>query len=307
MLAAKKKTIAAFLGFLDFREFDSPWAFVKNQKPMKLKSTLRSFLALAGSSLIAMSSAHAATIANWKEMNPNAAVPTNSGMNTNSPTIGNGTANNADDAWVAGRFGTVASPESVTLAVGETLTVSGSVTFTGGDTLASQFRFGVFDGGADFAADNTTWANGGWLYVAPGTAPVGLLQAATNNLFLTNNTSTSDVFKLTPSTDTNSGAFNGNSTTPYNWSFTITRDSLTTVDLSALLTGGSSPVNFASSVNNQTTSLFTYSTVGLLFGNGLNLDQGALSNVQYNVIPEPRTALLGGLGMLVLLRRRRCA
>jgi hypothetical protein len=306
VLVAKKKTMAAILGLPNFRESDSPWAFVKNQKPMKRKSALRNFLALAGSSLIAMPSANAATIANWKEMNP-ALSGTNSGMNTNSPTIGNGTAENADDAWVAGRFGTVASPESVTLSVGQTLTVSGSVTFTGGlsgtATQLNQFRFGVFDGGADFASDTTTWANGGWINTPTG-SNAGIYQAATTSNFLTNNT---NAVLLTSTTDTTNGnAFNADSTTPYNWSFTITRDSLTTVDLAASLTGGLNAVNFARTVDNRTTTLFTYSTVGLLFGGGMNLDQGALSNVQYNVIPEPRTALLGGLGMLVLLRRRGC-
>lgn len=272
---------------------------------MKSKLALRSFLAAAGSSLLAMSSAYAATIANWKEMNPNAAVPTNSGMNTDSPTIGNGTANNAADAWVAGRFGTVASPVSVTLAIGDTLTVSGSVTFTGGlsstGAQLNQFRFGVYDGGAAFAADNTIWANGGWINTPTGTN-AGMYQASTTSSFLTN----SAPAVLLTSTTTNTGTFNADSPTAYNWSFTITRDSTTTVDLSASLTGGPSPVNFARSVNNQTTSLFTYSTVGLLFGNGMALDQGALSNVQYSVIPEPSTTLLSGflLGLGLLTRRR---
>ncbi len=131
---------------------------------MKLHTNLiLALLASGGTQFILALPAHSAVIANWKMLSGTA---TNSGMDTNSPTIGNGTTNNADNVWLAARLGTVATPASVTLAVGETLTVSGTVVLTGGDDLRREgFRIGVFDAVTEFENGTTTFANGGWLMV----------------------------------------------------------------------------------------------------------------------------------------------
>lgn len=245
--------------------------------------------------------AQAAPISNWKELN---AGSTNSGMNTDSPTIGDGTADDASDAWVAGRFGTVATPASVTLAVGETLTVSGSVIMTGGTNAESNFRFGVFDESGQFASGGTTWANGGWL-VRPDD---GFYRARTNNAFVSTNPNA--VLLSTTISDTG-GGFIADSTAAYDWSLSVTRATATTADLFGSLTGGDNAMNETYSVNgvdataSGANSTFTFNAVGLLFGGSMQTDQAEFSNVQNTVVPEPSAALLMSLAGLALLRRRR--
>ncbi len=263
----------------------------------KLMKTSKLFLAAV--IVMAANTAQGATIANWKELNT---ASTNSGMTTDSPTIGDGTADNADDAWVAGRFGTVATPASVTLAIGETLTVSGSITLTGGLNISSNLRFGVFDESGQFASGGTTWANGGWLLRQGTSVGDGWYQARTNGAFVSSN---SNAVQLSTTTTNTGGAIDGDSAIAYDWSISITRDSATTVDLFGSIAGGDTALDQTYTSNNITTSLFTYNALGVLLGASLDLDQASLSNVQYDVIPEPTSAALLALSGLALLRRRR--
>ncbi len=205
-------------------------------------------------------------------------------MDSDSPTIGDGTANNADDAWVAGRFGTVATPADVTLAIGETLTVSGSLILTGGLGVDSNLRFGVFDESGQFASGGTTWSNGGWLLRAGANPDDGWHKARTNGAFVSTNPNAAII---TPRTNTNTGgALDGDSTIAYDWSISVTRDSATTVDLFGSIAGGDNAYNQTYTANDIATSLFTYNAVGLLFGASLDVDQAVLSGVQYTVVPS---------------------
>ncbi len=89
-----------------------------------------------------------------------------------------------------------------------------------------------------------------------------------------------------------------------------------TLDLRVVLdftTGGSGTVSYFyknPSASDWTT--FTTSTISESLRNGINsvgfttLDNNtSIHSFEYTVIPEPRAALLGGLGLLMLLRRRR--
>ena len=247
--------------------------------------------------VFAVGSATAGTIANWQEVN---AGSTNSGMNTDSPTIGDGSTDDAKNAFVGGQFGTVGSPESVTLAIGETLTVSGSVVLTGGTNTSSadQFRLAVGDDGGQLALGSLGGWNSGWMYEPTDNMFQGRTDGAIISAF-------GNAVSLGATQTDTGGAWSADSTVAYDFLFSITRDSATTVDLFSSVTGGDNAVNFTASVDDQTTSAFTYTAVALLFGNNMNLDQGSLSNVQYNVVPEPGSLALLGAGGLVLMRRRR--
>jgi autotransporter-associated beta strand protein len=76
--------------------------------------------------------------------------------------------------------------------------------------------------------------------------------------------------------------------------------------------------SFSGVANGSSWTLITYSgtltdnllTLGTLptldVGSSWSLDTGTAGQVNLTVIPEPRAALLGGLGLLLILRRRRC-
>ena len=113
------------------------------------KSVLLLIAAIFGTSL----AGHAASIANWKQLNT-AVTPPTSGLTTDSPTFGDGTASSGNNLWVAGSFGT-----TVSLNIGETLTVTGSYTVTGAETSNDfAFRHGLFNDGGKFADnDPNNW------------------------------------------------------------------------------------------------------------------------------------------------------
>jgi hypothetical protein len=130
--------------------------------PMKASIRLPLFSALCV--IAAAPPATAAPIANWTQLNGAVVVPLD-GADTDGPTYGDGvTVNSAQSAWVAGLFGTVPSPQSVTLSIGETLTVSGSVVLTGGGPANNQFRFGIFNDGGAFELGSGSGWTGGWMH-----------------------------------------------------------------------------------------------------------------------------------------------
>ena len=247
--------------------------------------------------------AGAATVANWKEFNTNAAVVPISGANTDSPVFGDGTTNSAQGAWIGGQFGTTGSPGSVTLAVGDTLTVSGGLTLTGGTNNSGQFRFGVFNDGGQFAANNGSNWTGGWLHVIGTGGASDLFQGRTNGAFISTGPNALDLNSVV----TRSGAFDGSSVTPFAFSMSITRDSATTVDVVSLITGGDGGYSEQYVEDDITTGNFTYTAAGLLFGGSSGVEQANFSGVQYEVttVPEPTTALLGLVGLLFGFVRRR--
>ena len=68
--------------------------------------------------------------------------------------------------------------------------------------------------------------------------------------------------------------------------------------------GGTLNLLLKSNVENTTArNLFRFASTGNTIGSPVF--SGPVLTIDYTAIPEPSTALLGGLGLLVLLRRRR--
>ena len=273
---------------------------------MKIKLTLFSLL-------ISAATCPAASIANWQVMSFNAGTASStSGLNTDSPVFGDATAEDMDGVGVASLFGTTASPQSVTLNVGQTLTVSASVTFIGGLTTGSQtYRFAVLNDNGKFDVPSTDAWGGGWLHVVNTVTTTGtgeLWQANTDKNYMSTTTTggnATNVVDLNAGKVFSGGALDANSATSYLWTMTITRDSETTVDLVSSFVGGPNGYSETYTASDITTSLFTYNSVGMQTTALGDLDQLSISGAQFSVIPEPSAALLGGLGLLALLRRRR--
>lgn len=248
--------------------------------------------------------AGAASVANWKELNPNAAVVPISGAGTDSPVFGDGTTpNSAQAAWIAGGFGTAGAPGSATLAVGDTLTVSGGLTLTGGTNNNNQFRFGIFNDGGQLALDSGLNWTAGWLHSIGTATTSDLYRARTNGAFISTAGDAADLNSIV----TRTGTFDGDSSTAFSFSMSITRDSATTVDVVSLITGGDGNYSEQYVEDDISTTNFTYNAAGLLFGGSAGVEQASFSGVQYNVtsVPEPSSALLGLTGLLLGFTRRR--
>lgn len=111
----------------------------------------------------------------------------------------------------------------------------------------------------------------------------------------TNATSTGPTIAGTNITTSGNGqSFNIVLNTQYQAVFDVTLTSFTQVNTLLTLSNGYSVAGQTSVVNNGFDMVVLRSIAPVLF-----------DNIQVSVIPEPSTALLGGLGMLALLRRRR--
>jgi len=269
-------------------------------------SRLRHLPTLCLALLLSAALAPAATVANWQVLfDPNSNNPATSGLTTDSPTFG-GATDAMDGIGVAGLFGTTATPASVTLAIDETLTVTATVTLTGGITGGAGYRFSVQNDGGKFVDPSPDNWSGGWNHVLSiAGVGSGIFRARTNGNYMS---TASDAVRIQQNPNSTSGTFNGDSTATYLWTMSITRDSEDTVDLFSSFVGGDgnySEIHNISLDATQTNGLFTYNAVGIQTTSASDLDQLSLSNVQYTVIPEPSAALLGGLGVLCLFRRRR--
>ncbi len=96
----------------------------------------------------------------------------------------------------------------------------------------------------------------------------------------------------------------------YNFSFTLERNALNGLIITTSLVRTSDSLEFAGASFTDTTvnaGAFTFDRVGFQGTTDLNADKIQLNNVDvtFSAVPEPSAALLGGLGVLVLLRRRR--
>ncbi|HKK18546.1 MAG TPA: hypothetical protein VJ952_07675, partial [Opitutales bacterium] len=244
---------------------------------MKSLSLIPTIFAVLSASAVAV---NAAAIDSWVVAKNST---TTSGLLTDSPTFGDGTTDDADDIFVVGEFG-----ETVSLAVGDTLTVSYDVTFSGGTNSSFEYRFVL--GEYTNSSDDAAW-NGGWNFL-PGD---DIYDARTDGNIQSKSSNAAPL----GATESTSGSFSGDSTAAYTYTMTVTLTSSTTVDLEASLVGGDSSYDSTFTLTGATIptdngfSGTNYNGVGLLMGNGANMDQASISGAEFTYVPvpEPSTTL----------------
>lgn len=266
--------------------------------PLTFKSSriLSSAVAILAVGLSTIS-ANAALLTSWTQYSGSVS----SGLNTSSPVLGNGTTDSADSQSIY-----AISPTSYTLSnVGESLTLSGSVTFLNLATpQADQFRFGLYNVNGQSGAT-------GWLgYMASNS---GTSAGPTySRLWERNNPNTGSFGSGTGATAiANVNATQGNTSFAsgtYTFSLTVTRVA-TGLEVGWTLIG----TNVASTVSgtflDTTPQTYTFNRVGFFTGGGLNADQVSFSNVDLTIVPEPGALglVVGGLAFCLIFRRRRQA
>jgi len=265
---------------------------------MKIKST--HLVPVISAAVLAATNVQGALVTGWSEVN---GVPS-ADFGTASPTLGDGNEGSADTARLYASF------DSISLAtVGSTITLSGSATFTGiskpdgTNVLRDMFRLGLFN--ANGSTDDTEWL-GYWS--ANGDGGVG---GRTYERDVPQNTG--DTFASTGgasllATGTAPGAGNpfdgGTGIDTYNFSMTLERVATgMQIDTSIIRTSDSLEFGGLSNFVDTSVSVSDFNRVGFLLGGNLNVDTVQFNNI--TVVPEPSAALLGGLGLLALLRRRR--
>lgn len=234
--------------------------------------------------------ASAATLSTWT------ATKTITNATTASPTLGDGS-NGGASAIMYASFPTITLTN-----VGDAITLNGSVTISGAVASTDQgIRFGLFDNNGSTTAIN--WR--GYLGTNRASATNSIWERGgpqtTGDFLSTSNSGTSPVAVLT-SPATTVGSLPGSGA--FTFSETITK-TLTGVSISFSLSGpgGYSWTASATDTTPNGGVSVEYDRVGLGFSGGYSADQAVYSNI--TVVPEPSAALLGGLGTLALLRRRR--
>lgn len=197
-----------------------------------------------------------------------------------------------------GNFNVSAVTGGFALASGQTL--SGSGTVTGAMTVAGTLSPGNSPG--TLSTGNLIWSNGGdynWQMVdATGAAGSAYdTVSVTGTLDLTALTSGQFGINLwslsSTGPDVNGNAINFNNTIDQSWTILTTSGGISGFDASDFL--------ISIGANNGTAGFSN-----ALGGGAFSLDQvGNNLVLNFTAIPEPGAALLGGMGLLALLRRRR--
>jgi len=249
--------------------------------------------------LLISSPAHAATVINWTKTG----ASTSTNLNTASPTVGNATTDNADNETI---YASLTSTISLTN-IGDKVTLSGSATLIGispnGDApYSNQFRWGLYNetgtpadtlGWLGYVAGNGSLANGGNLWERDNPNTGGFASGIGATILTT---------AAAPATILTGGTIPG-----VTYSFNMSLERVATgMQINSSMIRISDSQQFAlGSFLDTTPQTYNFNRVGFLMGGDLNADQVQFSNIDVTMIPEPGTALLGGLGMLFLLRRRR--
>lgn len=199
---------------------------------------------------------------------------------------------------------------SQTLTVGQTIILS--FDFLWNSSIPSGngqiFRAGLFDVTNPIAAANWSSASGigAWggyySFVRDGdtTGNIARLESAVSANSTTGPTSGSGT--TITQIGSNTTSFNLVENTLYSGTFQVTYTSASQLDTLFSLSDGTNNL-IVSGSQASGTLITTFDTVVFKAGNDIiNVD---LDNIKVEVIPEPSAALLGGLGLLALLRRRR--
>lgn len=251
---------------------------IQNDTLMKSTLTALSLIALA-------SSAPAALVSGWVTTNGDA------GFAGGSEATGSPLTTDADGDTIAANF------PAVTLGDGDALILTGSVAFNR-VLVGNQFRIGLFDG------DNPVTTGDGLgyvgIYAQAGTTGGGPVNSA--NGTATNPFSGSAATVIGTMTNPANAAASGSTIA---FSLTIARDGANLDVAASYDNGGAYTSNVAIDNTPAVPASFTYDSVAFLMGGSLNATQATYTNVDVTYVPEPSAALLGALGALALLRRRR--
>lgn len=218
---------------------------------------------LLGIGLLTLTGASATPVTNWVTTNGDAGYADGSEA-TNSPTN-----TDADAETIVGSF-----PE-ITLATGQSITLTGSVVITGrtGNIPGNQIRWGLFN--APSTPETGVGDNYVGVWAAANNGPADLRSA---------DGSTANPFSGSATTVISTTTYDGGATRyedTLTFSLTITRFDDNQITTSGMLTNGVDLVAEWPETNSPASpASFTYNSVGILLGGTTNATQATLSNVE---------------------------
>jgi hypothetical protein len=278
---------------------------------MKVICTCLLAAVVSASLAISASYASAAPINNWV-IDPSGAVTVvYSGLATDSPVIGNGTANNANSGIITSVFSTLS------LLDGQSISLTGSMTIAGadpgGEDLGFQFGLMYEPGTVGNPVDDKGWLG----YKADNsnaTQNQGALRArntAGTNFATTTWISSAGSRDIVIDTEPalGNGTF-ANGT--YSFGITVERAGADVIVSASILgTGATTFTNVFGPVTVSTAAqkTFDFNRVGFWSVTPLDADQISFSRIDVTVVPEPNTGVLLGICMIGFVsfacRRRR--
>jgi hypothetical protein len=242
--------------------------------------------------LVLIAHSQAALVTNWTERLGDTPV---SGMNTASPTLGDGTSNSADAMSI------YASMPTVTLTnVGDSVTLSASVTLSGIAGGANQFRWGLYD--VNGSVNDTGWL-GYFGSSGHSTSGAALNERASGNTGWYMTTGAGNAASIQTAAAPNV-AFND---ATYNILLTLERTA-SGIQIDSSIIRSSDSLQFGlHSIEDTTPLTYSFNRVGFLIGGTLDADQAQFSSIDVTFVPEPSASALGlvGASTLLLLRRKR--
>lgn len=246
-------------------------------------------LGLAASPLVSPAVAQAEPVTDWVTVFSDATF-TNGSEETNSPTITN-----------RGQITANIAPVTLT-EVGDSVTLSGSVTINELLNFQDQFRWGLFEGPDPVVAGSGGGYVGVWAAAGKGTNALAVADGSQGNPF--SGVAKTDIGTVEVDAASSAGS-------PISFSLTIQRVSETEIVVTALATATNAAneqnvFDWGTVVVDANPASFTYNSVGFAltsqFSTGV---EAAFSDIEVTFVPEPASVGLLGAGALLCLMRRR--